>query len=149
MPIPELDDEGYLPPGLHQCSLEEVCDRFGRFQQTDQRCRLCEKLRQFAKEARKTGMVEELVVDGSFVTSESNPGDVDLIIGVTAAHDFAADLRPFEYNVLSKRRVRKFYGFDLLGVAVVGTELWRGYVDFFQKVKNRPDRQKGILRVTL
>jgi hypothetical protein len=83
------------------------------------------------------------------VTSEPTPEDVDFVIEDSATHDFAADLRPFEYNVLSKRLVRKFYGFDLLGVAVAGTEVWRGYVEFFQRVKNRPDRQKGILRVEL
>ena len=149
MPIPDLGEEGFLPIGIHECSLDEIRERFGRFQRTDQRTQLYARLIEFAQEARKTGLVEELIINGSFVTGEANPGDVDLVIGVSSAHDFAADLRPFEYNILSKRCVRKFYGFDVLGVAVPGTPAWREYTDFFQQVKNRPERRKGILRVRL
>ena len=45
---------------------------------------------------------------------------------VSPQHDFAAELRPGEYNVLSKRRVHRRFGFDLL-VARSGSEEYRRY----------------------
>ncbi len=27
--IPELDDQGYLPPGIHRASIDELAERFG------------------------------------------------------------------------------------------------------------------------
>ena len=29
MPIPDLSPDGYLPPGIHACTLEEIRERFG------------------------------------------------------------------------------------------------------------------------
>jgi predicted nucleotidyltransferase len=46
--------------------------------------------------------VVELIIDGSFVTGKANPSDVDLVVVLASGHDFSADLRPFEYNFLSK-----------------------------------------------
>jgi hypothetical protein len=34
MPIPPLDEDGLLPEGIHECSLEEIRARFGSFQVT-------------------------------------------------------------------------------------------------------------------
>jgi hypothetical protein len=44
MPIPDLDQGGFLPPGVHDCSLEEIGERFARFQVSDRRMRLFDKL---------------------------------------------------------------------------------------------------------
>jgi len=44
MPIPELDARGLLPEGIHPCSMSEIAQRFGRFQRSDRRCRLFERL---------------------------------------------------------------------------------------------------------
>lgn len=148
MPIPDLDGAGLLPPGIHDCTADEVRDRFGRFQTTDRRCRLHEKLDTFIREAVQTGMVCELVIDGSFVTAKPDPGDIDLIVVLAQSWDFSTELRPFEYNVLSKRQVRKLYSFDIL-VAPRASAVYDEYVAFFQQVRGDPDRRKGILRVSL
>ena len=146
MPIPELDDRGLLPDGVHHCSLGEIRERFGRFQSTDRRCRLFEKLEAFAGEARSSGVVVWLVVDGSFVTGKPDPGDIDLVVVLAADHDFVQDLRPVAYNVVSKRRVQRRHGFDIL-VAAEGTPELQRYIEFFQEVKQQPGIRKGILRV--
>jgi len=128
--------------------MEEVEDRFGRFQKTDQRVRLFEKLARYLKEARATGTAVELLLDGSFVTGKPDPDDIDLVLVLKAGHDFTAELRPFEYNVLSRRRVRQEYRFDVL-VAVEGSPEYQKYADFFQQVRDRPQLRKGILRVAV
>src|SRR5437867_1549786 len=146
MAIPEFDEDGFLPEGVHECSLDELHQRFGRFQRTDRRSSLFAKLLAYIQELRSTGMVAGLVVDGSFVTSKAEPNDIDLVLILRADHDFSADLRPFEYNVLSRRRVLKRYAFDVLVARENSPELLE-YVEFFQQIRGEADRRKGILKV--
>ncbi len=100
------------------------------------------------REVKACGLVEAVVVDGSFVTDKPDPVDIDLVLVMSATHDFSADFQPSEYNVLSKRRVNERYGFDIL-VARAGSEEYRRYVGFFQQVRLEPGRKKGILRISL
>lgn len=144
--IPELDKRGLLPNGIHACELDEIRERFGRFQSTDRRCQLFEQLESFVNEARSSGVVAWLLVDGSFVTSKPDPGDIDLVVVLPSDHDFTAELRPVAYNVISKRRVRRRHKFDIL-VAAEGTPELQRYIEFFQEVKQQPGVRKGVLRV--
>jgi hypothetical protein len=146
MPIPPLDEAGLLPPGVHDCTMEEVEQVFARFQRSDQRIRLFEKLKAYLKEVRSTGFAVALLIDGSFVTSKEEPEDIDLILVLKPDHDFSANLRPFEYNVVSKRRVRQNYRFDLL-VAGQDSPQYFTAIEFFQQVRNQSEVRKGILRV--
>lgn len=105
--MPILGPAGLLPPGVHDCSIEEVLSRFGTFQGNDRRPRLFGTLEQFVAEVRRMRLVASVIVNGSFVTSAAEPNDVDLILLVRPDHDFSAELRPFEYNVISRRQVRE------------------------------------------
>ena len=68
--------------------------------------------------------------------------------------DFSADLRPVEYNVQSKRVVRRLYGFDVLSAIDGGLE-YKQWVEFFSQVRRDDPEQttqrirKGLLRVDL
>jgi hypothetical protein len=148
MPIPMAGPDGLLPPGLYDCSLDEIQGRFGVFQKTDRRPRLFEKLRQFLTEVQQTGLVAAVVVNGSFITATPEPNDIDLILLVEPGHDFSAELRPPEYNVLSRRQVRKRHGLDVL-VAREGSAAAARYQSFFHRVRDRPEVSKGLLRVSL
>lgn len=148
MPIPALNDRGFLPEGIHDCAIEEAQARFGVFQDSDRRPQLWVKLLEFLREVSSSGIVEAVLIDGSFVSGKPAPNDIDLILVVSAAHDFSADLTPVEYNVLSKRRVVRRYGFDVL-VARAGSEEYRRYAAFFQQVRLEPEGWKGKLRLTL
>src|ERR1700730_1357210 len=77
--IPELVD-GVLPEGLHNCTLREIEDRFGRGGRTEQRSRLTQRLGEFIEEARRTGFVAAVVIDGSYVTAKADPNDIDVIV---------------------------------------------------------------------
>jgi len=107
-----------------------------------------ESLMGFLLEAKACGLVRRIVVDGSFVTRKPVPNDIDLIVAVSASHDYAADLRPNEYNVVSKLRVRRRFGFDLL-LARDGSDELKRYTAFFQQVRFAPEKRKGILRIRL
>lgn len=146
MPIPLFNDDGLLPAGVHDCTLAELKDRFGGFQSSDQRPRLLAKLETFIAEAAAVRLVREIYVDGSFVTAKPDPGDIDLIIVVAAGHDFSADMSPAAYNVLSRRRVRRSYGFDVL-VARASSDELAMWLEFFEQVRLEPGLRKGILRL--
>lgn len=148
MALPALDEHGFLPEGVHNASLDEVAERFGRFTGTDRRVRLHSALVRFATEARQTGLVAGLIVDGSFTTGKPQPEDIDLIVVLHDRADFATDFRPDEYNVLSARRVKSRYPFDVR-YATAEPEALQPLVDFFAQVRGKPELRKGMVRVTL
>ncbi len=148
MPIPALDSDGFLPVGVHDGTLDELKSRFGSFQGDDQRPKLWARFVKFVREARASGLVRALLVDGSFVTAKPDPNDIDLIVVVPPRHDFSADLSPVEYSVLSKRQVQRRHGFDVL-VAAADSDQYRRYLEFFQQIRFETGRSKGIVRVLL
>jgi isocitrate/isopropylmalate dehydrogenase len=148
MPIPSFTEQGLLPEGVHDCTLAEVAARFGAFQTTDQRPRLYARLHEFVAELRAAKLVPAVIIDGSFVTAKPTPGDVDLILLLPADYDEGAELRPAQYNVLSKRRVRARYGLDVL-VVREQTTAYEQSVAFFAQVRGHSDRRKGLVRVQL
>ena len=148
MPIPPFTADGLLPEGVHACSLSEVRERFGLFQGTDRRPALLGRLLEFLKEAGESAVVDAVYVDGSFVTASALPNDIDLIVLVRADLDLTADLLPAGYNVISRSRVRKRFGFDIVAVRAGTLEVDEA-VSFFQQVRGQPQNRKGILRLTL
>jgi hypothetical protein len=143
MPIPDLNERGFLPEGVYDCTMDEIKKRFGKFQTTDRRIRLLEKLEQFIGEAKRIGMISAIVVNGSFISSKPEPNDIDLIVVLKQGHIFQAELMPFEYNVLSKKRVRNRYGFDVL-YAEENSPVFDNYEYFFQKVRETSEYKKAF-----
>jgi hypothetical protein len=75
--IPDYNDNGYLPPGIHRATVEEMATRFG--QESEVRQAQMESLRWLIDLARKAG-VQRIVVNGSFVTEKLEPNDVDCVL---------------------------------------------------------------------
>jgi hypothetical protein len=88
--IPEFNDEGYLPTGVHRGTMEEIAARFGK--DSELRRVQMESLIWLVDLARRAG-VERIIVNGSFVTDKSEPNDVDcaLLIGSDFPRDIAAE----------------------------------------------------------
>lgn len=78
--IPELDDNGNLPPGIHRATLTEIEERFGK--STEVRRAEMQALYWLVDLAKRAG-IERLIVNGSFVTDAFQPNDVDcaLLVG--------------------------------------------------------------------
>jgi len=146
MPIPELNENGFLPEGIHEASIEEVRERFGRFQRTDRRPALFTKLSTYLAEVRASGLVVAVILDGSFVTAKGEPSDIDLILVMRPDHDDRADLRPFEYNAVAKHVVRRRYRFDVVR-AREGSDEYEQAVRFFQLAKGPSGLRKGVIKV--
>jgi hypothetical protein len=152
MPIPDMDEHGFLPAAIHECSLEELEQRFGEDRWVDNKMRPCRsrlfaRLRDYLAELRRSGLPAVVLVDGSFTTDKPEPGDIDLAVVLPPDHDFAKDLLPREYSLLSRRRVRQEgYPFDLFVVAE-GSTPYQEVIHLFHRVKDRPELAKGFLRV--
>jgi hypothetical protein len=88
--IPPFNDDGYLPPGIHPATLEEVAERFGS--ESELRRAQMESLRWLVDLAWRAGVLR-IVVNGSFATDKLEPNDVDcaLLIGPDYPRDPAAD----------------------------------------------------------
>ncbi len=148
MSIPSFNEHGWLPAGVYDCALDEAMARFGSFQGSDRRPRLWNRFIEFMVEAKRSELVKLVLPDGSFVTAEPNPNDIDLVIVLDAAHDFSANLRPGQYNLLAQKRVRSRFGFDIVTVKD-GSDNMQQAIEFFQQVRQRPGLKKGILRVSI
>jgi hypothetical protein len=148
MPIPNLTLEGYLPKGVHDCTLLEVEERFSYFGRTGRRMTLFEHLKEYTQEASQAGGIVALVLDGSYISAKQEPNDIDLVVALDHDLDASSLLAPFFYEVISRRRVSQKYKMDIL-VARDGGKEYQKYVEFFSKGRDPSQPQKGLLRVTL
>ena len=92
-----LNEFGLLPPGVHDYTLEDIADTFGRFQRSDVRLKLMERLRGFVESVGKVDAEIQILIDRSFIMGNvDEPGDIDVILILPANWDFSADLPPFK-----------------------------------------------------
>lgn len=152
-----LDHRKVLPVGIHDATLDELEELFGSYQGSMQRPNLFGKLREYVAKLRSAGIGGYLVVDGSFVMGCIDiPGDIDVVLGLPADWDFGEDLKPFQYNLISKRDLKREFPFDLFAVRQGSAEEIR-ILDYFAKVNTKwyepynfpTDSQKGLVRIAL
>jgi len=75
VPLPEFNETGDLPVGVHDASLAETVARFGM--PSDRRKLVARRLERIYEIASQTGHLKRFVVFGSFVTDKQEPNDVD------------------------------------------------------------------------
>jgi hypothetical protein len=140
--IPELTEEGVLPPGLHEATLREVRRRFGRANR--RRAELWRGLSTVAARARRAGALR-MYLDGSFVTGKKEPLDWDAVLVVPKGFDAT---REGAITLVDRETVRTMYDGDLLVFIEDDTEAIDHYVhDVFSHDRER--RKKGILLIRL
>jgi uncharacterized protein DUF6932 len=118
------------------------------FNQPDRRPELCRRLSDMVNALKRAKVARAIIVDGSFVTGADEPNDVDLLIILPADWNFHEELPIEAYNLLSKKRVRRRWGFDIL-VACEGTPECVRYAECFQGIRNNSSWRKGVLRLQL
>lgn len=148
MPIPALNHDGFLPPGIWDCTLAELRERFAAFSGSYHRSRLFARLEDLFQTMQRSGLFEVLLVDGSFVTAKPAPNDIDLVAVLLPGHDFERDLPMSEYTLVSRAMLRRRYGFDVM-IAEKESPLCKTYVEFFSQVRDNPSASKGMLRLSL
>ena len=146
--VPEFDIDGDLPPGIHQATFGELERRFRRFMVSDRRIDLFALFKQLVAMTRRSGIVERLVIGGSFVTSKSEPNDIDIVIVLSHDLDFDA-LTPSQYAVTDRSALRRVFKTDALDIVTVrsGTAQMDLVLEFFQS--KRDNKQVGVVEVKL
>lgn len=132
--IPDLTESGYLPPGVHRTTLENVIAHFGSG--SAQREAIVESLRWFLPVCVRAG-IARLLIDGSFTTAATDPNDADCVLLQGAHFDPGSDAA----HELEK-------GFPYLDLHIVGTEDYNFFAtDIF--ATDRSNVPKGMLEVEI
>jgi hypothetical protein len=135
--------------------MDTVKETFGTFQKSDRRPKLFAKLVDYLEALRRADCGQHLIIDGSFVMKwVDEPDDIDLILVLPVGWDLQADLRPYQYNLVSKKMVRTAFGFTVLTVEAGSLDEAK-WTSFFGQVNTKwsthfgwpDDLRKGILRV--
>lgn len=141
--IPEFRNDGCLPTGLHLASEAEVTFRFGS--SSPRRRRLILRLRRWLELARATRS-RRFLLDGSFVTSVSEPKDVDAVVLISS--DFSLQLvegnesaLQLESMLLSRSPEELFAAEDVHD--------WNDWVEFFSRTRETDGRRKGLVEIEL
>ena len=141
--IPPFRPDGYLPEGLYLCLEAEVVFRFGS--STPRRRRLVLRLRKWLQLARQVG-ARRLLVDGSFVTEEPEPNDIDSV--VLLPQDFQRQLEREDEpaleleSMLLTRQPEEIFAAD-------DDEDWMEWAEFFSRTREPDGRRKGLVEVQL
>jgi hypothetical protein len=85
VPLPDFAKSGDLPPGIHAAKLEEVVARFSL--NSPKRRVLIARLKRIHALATGTRHSARFVIFGSFVTTKSDPNDIDIFMIMDDAFD--------------------------------------------------------------
>ncbi len=141
--IPPFRSDGYLPSGVHVGSEAEALFRFGSGSR--RRRQLAPRLRRWVELGRRIGAVR-LLLDGSFVTSKPNPGDLDAVMQLPsdfreqAERDVDAALE-LEAMLLTRQPEELFAAEDEADYA--------GWIEFFSRTREPDGRRKWLVEIRL
>ncbi len=132
-----------LPEGLHDSNLPEIRQALGF---TKRREELIDGLERYLSFLESYSVLDSVVIDGSFVTTEPKPGDIDLlVVPMSGATADAAYVQLHQELWSNKAEVRDVFGCDAYPVDEVGSE---NYADWFTFFSATPDgNARGLLRV--
>ncbi len=140
MPLPQLDDRGFLPAGCHQASWDDIKAMFCI---TGHRRNLMKNFQRFIEtELRPVGDGLPLIVAGSFLSDKVMPGDIETSIYLPNAEIATRASLCLIGSKTEHLRIKKEYGadfyvtFDLAGQP--------NFYDFFQYVGPKSAAKKGL-----
>ena len=148
MPIPQFNVFGWLPPGVHDCTVPEIEAVLCR---TGRRRALMNGFLACLREEIRPRFHEPIFVDGSFVTTEDEPHDIDIAVDL----DNSPADRKWSGQVFTRihqERLHRDYGVDFW---VNLPELGANFLEFFQytttdrgEPREKTKYLKGILRLS-
>ena len=147
MAIPDFDEHGLLPAGIHDCSLEEMKAKFAW---NDHRERLMVSCARFLKSEINDVFDFPVCADGSFVTDKECPNDIDVVLELLEGGD-AQKWPGFMLMLEHQDRILEQYGVHFRAKLPHGSD----FTAFFQYTGHKtakakgldPRHPKGILRV--
>lgn len=140
--IPEFDEHGNLPVGIHNATLEEVIVRYGG--PSPLRKQLIVPLRDFYSLVQPVAV--EVFLVGSFITAKPGPGDVDFY--TIMPDDWVQEHRRVAEEVfeLQRRRARRHTLVHCTLCYVSNRACVEKHHHFFSHTKGE-ERPKGMIRL--
>jgi hypothetical protein len=141
--IPNLNNNGELPSGEHQATLDEIEERYGL--SSVRRKKLMQGLRDAVQNFETSG-VKILWINGSFITGKNEPNDIDGCWEYHAGVDLNK-LDPVFISTAGRTAMKNKYGLDFFIANYVELGSGLPFPKFFQK--NRDGDPKGIIVIKL
>jgi hypothetical protein len=144
--IPAFDDNGNLPPGIHEGDWDEVDDRFAT---NPHRRRLFAGFKAVAAKLADCGC-ERVYLDGSFVSNTPIPDDFDgawELSGVDLRKLRAVEPLLFDFSNGRAAQKAKFLG-EMFPAEAQEVSSGRTFIEFFQEDKTRGE-QKGVVTIDI
>ena len=139
--IPQFDEQGVLPPGIYDTSLEEITLKLGG---TQQREKLISGLDAYLRIWDESGFLSLAIIDGSFVTGKTDPCDIDIILAPKPEALFSYEYKTlmiwYAYDRFSSKNE---FGCDVF-IAANQVQL-DGWIDYFSR--DEFGTLKGMLRI--
>jgi hypothetical protein len=163
MPIPGLNASGLLPEGVHACTRGEVQAVFGGGNPSIRRQALWRSFGEFLAWIEPMRFFTEIYIDGSFVTDEPAPKDVDVILTLPqpSLEVFRRMREEDIVRVFNRPYVKATYQVDVWPNAdrpfSAGSTVSSSVVEAFQILRPAeaarrglpPGSRRGILRIRL
>ena len=144
MQLPDFNEFGDLPEGIHPASLSNVVARFGS--QTVQRKAVTTRLQRIYQLAAATGQLDRIIGFGSYVSDVDEPNDIDVILVMQT--EFRSESCPAESTVLfDHTRGNEEMGASIFWIRpdmLLGEPLER-FLAFWQQ--KRDGRRRGIVEI--
>lgn len=141
--LPTFDENGNLPPGVHEATWVEIVERFGR---TDHRQQLLSGLRA-ALDSLKAAGCRRAYIDGSLITSKAVPDDFDGCWDADGVVPERIDPVLLDFSAGRAAQKAKFLGeLFIAEIKVVGAG--KTFLEFFQQDKETGS-PKGIIGIDL
>jgi hypothetical protein len=143
--LPELTDQGELPPGVHVADWQEFQARFCG--SSSRRIWLSSRLRALLGLAGASGKLRRVFIWGSFVTAKPAPKDLDILL--IMEEDFEVDgIAAPAQAVFDSARAKLLFESDVFWArASIGHELLDLWLDTYQTSKSF--RKRGIVELEL
>lgn len=141
--IPEFDENGNLPPGIHAATWEEIAQRYAG---SSRRRELLAGLERALLSLRDAGC-RIAYLDGSFVTTKDSPGDFDACWEARGVN--AAMLDPVLLDFSARRAAQKAkYGGELFPADGAAEPAGTRFLEYFQRDRETGEA-KGIIAIDL
>jgi len=152
MAIPPLSSN-FLPPGIYDCSLDEIRGYFGI---NERRIDLISKLESYIIKIKDSGIQGWIIIDGSFVTAKDLPGDIDIVLVIAENEHYSISntVSDVDMTILNQDYVKDRYELHLF-VGFIDSDSNQAdetasmMTELFCCVKYKVDQKKGILRILL
>lgn len=144
--IPKFIDIGsiweVLPPGIHDATLKEIEQRFAI---TGRRMELFKGFERGVKSLKKAGC-KVVLLDGSFISTKTIPGDFDALWDTTDVDLTKIDPILLEFSNGRKKQKLKYFGEFFPSISKADS--FRTFEEYFQ-IDKETGNAKGIIQVRL